>query len=67
MSLLLLFHPGVSGGPGPDPEPTEETVAQFEGPMGGALGRSRLERRRRIDQDDEDILTAVLAFLQVRR
>lgn len=59
MSLLLLFHPGVSGGPGPDPDPeAPPPPPPLEG--GGAVNRNPWReihdlRRARAAMDEEDL------------
>lgn len=61
MSLLLLFHPGISAAPQPQPEPEPQPRL----PEGGGV-RAAQRRRRLIERDDEDILTLILAFLRIK-
>lgn len=65
MSLLLLFHPRV-----PLPPPPPEVLPLIPGDTGGGdpIWRMRaMWDRQRIQQDDEDLVEVVLAFLTTIR
>lgn len=61
MSLLLLFHPRATGTPTP-PEP-EEPIAVLPGDAGAAAYQWTTMRRRRLDEDEDDLLAVLAAFL----
>lgn len=64
MSLLLLFSPGVSSGPAPEPTPSP-AVAHETG-MAGFGGRLRVDRaRRKRRREDGEIAAVVAAFVRI--
>lgn len=56
MSLLLLWHPRVSG-----------TVSQQIAGGGGLRFMERMKLRKQIEQDDEEVIAAIAAALTVIR
>lgn len=69
MSLLLLFHPGISGSTGvapPTPLPIDAT--SIPGDAGGyAWNQQAMWRRRRLMEDDEDLLAMLASVFPLLR